>query len=111
VNSKRLPATDRLDLQANRILRIRGREVRLILEAVNLLDRKNLLDPFPETWPGAPALRGNDYRMYYTESGKAGGAYLGEDADGDGIEDFVPVKDPRVFGQPRMLRVGMAVAF
>ena len=56
-------------------------------------------------------VQGNDYVIYYTETGRAGGAYLDEDVTGDGIEDFVPLNDPRVFGDPRNVRVGVSFSF
>ena len=41
----------------------------------------------------------------------AGGAYVGDDADGDGIGDWVPLNDPRVFGDPRTIRMGVSFTF
>ena len=47
---------------------------------------------------------------YLTETGKFGGAYL-QDVDGDSNDDFVPLNDPRVFGQHRLFRVGVGWVF
>ena len=45
------------------------------------------------------------------ETGRAGGAYLGEDQNGDQVEDWVAVNDPRVFQEGRNLRVGLGLKF
>jgi len=47
---------------------------------------------------------------YLTETGKYGNAYL-QDVDGDNIDDFVPLNDPRVFSQHRLFRVGIGWQF
>jgi hypothetical protein len=49
--------------------------------------------------------------VFYTETGRAGGAYLGEDADGDGADDWVALSDPRVFAEGRNLRIGVGLRF
>ena len=53
---------------------------------------------------------GDDYEIYYTETGRAGGAYL-QDTNGDGLLDWVPVSDPRVFEEGRNVRLGLSVTF
>ncbi len=45
-----------------------------------------------------------------TETGQFGGAYL-QDIDDDGLDDFVPVKDPTVFEQHRIWRIGFGFEF
>ena len=67
----------------------------------------------PDNWP--PGLTSSDdlvdYAAYYTETRRAGGAYLGEDQDGDGLSDWVELSDPRVFGEGRAVRIGLGVSF
>jgi hypothetical protein len=53
---------------------------------------------------------GDDYAIYYTETGRAGGAYL-QDTNGDQVPDWVPVRDPRVLEEGRAVRMGVSVAF
>ena len=36
---------------------------------------------------------------YLTETGRFGGGYLGQDINGDGVQDWVPVNDPEVFAE------------
>jgi hypothetical protein len=81
------------------------------VQGFNLLNAKNIFTLNPSNWP-AGYVDNDDYVIYYTESGEAGGAYLGtEDDDGDGYEDFVPVHDPRVFAEGRFLRMGLGLSF
>jgi hypothetical protein len=53
---------------------------------------------------------GDDYAIYYTETGRAGGAYL-QDTNGDHVLDWVPLHDPRVFEEGRNVRLGLAMRF
>jgi hypothetical protein len=53
---------------------------------------------------------GEDYLIYYTETRRAGGAYL-QDTNGDNIVDWVPVHDPRVFEEGRTVRLGVGISF
>jgi hypothetical protein len=53
---------------------------------------------------------GDDYTVYYTETGRAGGAYQ-LDTNADGIPDWVSLRDPRVFGEGRNVRLGISVTF
>ena len=64
----------------------------------------------PSLWPEG-AINARSYDIYYTETGRAGGAFLTQDQDGDGKEDWYPVHDPRVFAQGRTIRVGLGVQF
>jgi len=53
---------------------------------------------------------GDDYKIYYTETGRVGGAYL-QDVNGDNVLDWVPLHDPRVFEEGRNVRMGISVTF
>jgi outer membrane receptor for ferrienterochelin and colicin len=111
VNSRRMPSEANLDIQAEKFYTVWGQRFKVFLQSRNVLDSKNITDLEPPNDFTGPALRGNDYQIYYTETGRAGGAYLGDDENGDGIEDFVPLNDPRVFGDPRAVRVGVSFSF
>jgi len=104
VNSARLPGSSTLTLQAEKHYRVWGQAVRVFLRADNLLDARTVAAL-------TPAGAGPAYAAFYTETGRAGGGYLGADADGDGNRDWVPLSDPRVFGEGRAWRVGASVAF
>jgi hypothetical protein len=96
-------------VRADRFFELYGQEFSLFVRANNMLDTKNIavLDPGnPYTaYTGA-----NDYVVYYTERGIAGGAYV-TDTNGDGEDDFLAVHDPRVFEEGRVIRVGLGVNF
>jgi outer membrane receptor for ferrienterochelin and colicin len=111
VNSRRLPSTTSLDVQAEKYYTLWGQRFRVFLQSRNLLDTKNIFVLEPGNWPPPPSSVGSDYVKYYTETGKAGGAYIGDDVNGDGIEDWVPLHDPRVFSNPRTIRVGVGFEF
>ena len=65
------------------------------------------LDPFPNQNVNRS---GDDYAIYYTQTGRAGGAYR-QDTNGDGVDDWVPVNDPRVFEEGRNVRLGVSIVF
>jgi outer membrane receptor for ferrienterochelin and colicin len=109
VNSERLPSTSDLRMQADKYFRIWGQNVTMFVEARNLLDAKNIRMLEPANGP-TPFLDDRPYTMYYTMTGIAGGAYR-DDQDGDGMDEFVPVHDPRVFSEGRLIRVGMGITF
>ncbi len=111
VNSRRLPGTTSLDIQAEKYYKVWGQSFKVFLESRNVLDAKNITDLSPQNWPLPLGRTSNDYAIYYTETGRAGGAYVGPDTNGDGIGDWVPVNDPRVFGEPRFVRMGIAYDF
>jgi hypothetical protein len=111
VNSRRLPNDTSLDIQAERHYEVWGRPLNLFVQARNLLDTRTIVDLDPALIPLPPGFDGNEYVVYYSETGNAGGAHLGEDIDGDGDEDWVPVHDPRVFGEGRAMRMGVSVVF
>lgn len=108
VNSRRLPSTTSLDVRIDKYYQLWGQKLSLFLQGRNLLDTKNITLLAPGNWPTPPV--GSAYTVYYTETGLAGGAYLA-DHDGDGIEEFIPLNDPRVFMSPRAIRVGLGFQF
>jgi len=110
VNSERLPSTSTLSVQAERFFRVWGQSVTLYLQGTNLLDAENITELQPSLWPNN-GVNSNSYTVYYTETGRAGGAFLTQDLDGDGREDWFPVSDPRVFQQGRVIRLGLGVQF
>jgi outer membrane receptor for ferrienterochelin and colicin len=110
VNSERLPSRSTLSVQAERFFRVWGQNVTFYLQASNLLDARNITDLQPSLWPDNQ-VNPNSYTVYYTETGRAGGAFLTQDLDGDGREDWYPVDDPRTFEQGRVIRLGAGVQF
>jgi outer membrane receptor for ferrienterochelin and colicin len=110
VNASRLPSTSTLSVQAERFFRVWGQNVTFYLQGSNLLDAENISDLQPSLWPDNQ-INPHSYQVYYTETGRAGGAFLTQDMDGDGREDWYPVNDPRVFQQGRVIRLGLGVQF
>ena len=111
INSRRLPSTTSLDIQAEKYYTVWGQRFKVFLQSRNVLDAKNITALSPGNWPLPPGRSGTDYQTYFTETGKAGGAYIGEDVDGDGRGDWIPLDDPRVFGDPRNIRMGLSFTF
>lgn len=109
VNSERLPSTSDLRMQADKYFKIWGQNVTFFVEARNLLDARNISLLEPANNPN-PYIDAQPYTLYYTVTGIAGGAYR-DDLDGDGIDEFVPVNDPRVFDEGRLIRVGLGITF
>jgi hypothetical protein len=109
-NSERLPSTSTLSVQAERFFMVWGQRVTFYLQGENLLDSKNISALQPRLWPDNQ-VNPSSYRVYYTETGRAGGAFLTADQTGDAIEDWYPVNDPRVYQQGRVIRVGLGVQF
>ncbi|HLQ67272.1 MAG TPA: TonB-dependent receptor [Candidatus Limnocylindrales bacterium] len=109
-NSLRLPSTSTLAVQAERFFKVWGQSVTFYMQGTNLLDAKNIGDIQPTLWPDNQ-VNSHSYLVYYTETGRAGGAFLTADQNGDGREDWFPVNDPRVFEQGRVIRVGLGVQF
>jgi outer membrane receptor protein involved in Fe transport len=109
-NSKRLPSISTLSMQGERFFRAWGQNLTLYVQAQNLLDAENISELDPTLFPDG-AINPNTYRIYYSETGRAGGAFLTQDQDGDGKEDWFPVHDPRVFSQGRTIRMGLGVQF
>jgi hypothetical protein len=96
-------------MQADKYFRIWGQNVTFFVEARNLLDAKNIRLLEPSNYPN-PYIDNQPYTLYYTATGIAGGAYR-DDLDGDGLDEFVPVNDPRVFDEGRLIRVGLGITF
>ncbi len=109
-NAFRLPSTSTLSLQAEWMFRVWGQHGTFYLQGSNLLDAVNITDLQPSLWPDNQ-VDPTSYQVYYTETGRAGGAFLTQDLNGDGNEDWYPVYDPRVFQQGRVVRVGLGVQF
>lgn len=110
-NSKRLPDTHRLDVQARKRFNIYGRDLTLFVEGRNLLDQ-DILQPggtAPTADPPMVVAR-MDQGSYLTETGRYGGAYV-QDIDDDGINDFVPVQDPTIWEPHRSWRIGLGFQF
>jgi hypothetical protein len=110
VNASRLPSTSTLSVQGERFFKFWGQSVTFYVQGSNLLDAKNINDIQPSLWPDNQ-VSPSSYRTYYSETGRAGGAFLTQDRDGDGLEDWFPVNDPRVFQAGRVIRVGLGVQF
>ena len=112
-NSRRYPSNSKLDIDGDKYYRVWGQNVQLFVDARNVLDVRNIEDLEPDNRfnPYINQTQGTgDYRIYYTETGRAGGAYL-LDINGDGINDWVPVHDPRVFQEGRNVRMGISITF
>ena len=110
-NSRRLPSEARLTIDGDKYYKIWGQNVTLFVDARNVLDSKNLNSLSQGSFPNPYVnTAGDDYTIYYTETGRAGGAYL-QDVNGDGVLDWVPVHDPRVFEEGRNVRMGVSVTF
>jgi outer membrane receptor protein involved in Fe transport len=112
-NSRRLPNNSNLTIAGDKFYRVWGQAVTVFFDARNVLDVKNINDLEQNSFPNpfVDATAGvSDYRIYYTQTGRAGGAYL-FDTNGDGQIDWVPVHDPRVFYEGRNVRMGISVTF
>jgi outer membrane receptor protein involved in Fe transport len=109
-NSRRQPSQARLTLDADKFYKIWGQNVTLFMDARNVLGAENIQDIAPFVRSPFVNTAGNDYTIYYTETGRTGGAYL-QDINGDSILDWVPVHDPRVFEEGRNVRMGISVTF
>ena len=110
-NSRRLPSQSRLTIDGDKFYKVWGQDIRLFLDAKNVLDSKNIANLTQSSFPNPFIdIAGNDYAIYYTATGRAGGAYQ-IDLNGDGNPDWVPLKDPRVFDEGRNVRMGVSVTF
>ncbi len=110
-NSGRLPSTTSLAVQFEKHYSVYGQDMKLFLRGDNVLDTRNIAKLEPVRFPEPPGFTDDIYAVYYTETGKLGGAYLGPDTDGDGIDEWVPLNDPRVFTEGRSIRAGVGVKF
>ena len=111
-NSRALPSTSRLTIDGDKYYRVWGQDLTLFFDARNVLDASTIASLVQSSFPNNNVDRSgaSDYLLYYTETGRAGGAYL-KDVNGDHVDDWVPVHDPRVFDEGRNVRVGVKVAF
>jgi hypothetical protein len=98
-------------VQLQRRFGVWGQRFKVFLEASNIMDARNIASLAPGNFPTPTLGTDDDYIAYYTETGRAGGAYLGDDRTGDGIADWVPLNDPRVFDPPRLIKAGLSFDF
>ena len=108
VNSNQLPWTERTDIALR--LEARGlRGARLLLDVRNLFDARgdDLVSVFGYPNPTINTER-DDYAGYRTETGNGGGAFWDERLNG-GAGGWVPVNDPRLRRQPRVVRLGIEI--
>jgi len=110
-NSRRRPATTSLDVRAEKLYQLWGQDLKVFLQSRNVLDARNITSLSPLNWPPPPGRSSTDYVTYFAETGRAGGAYVGDDVDGDGQGNWVPLNDPRVFGDPRNVQMGVQFTF
>jgi outer membrane receptor protein involved in Fe transport len=110
-NSRRLPSDAALTIDGDKYFKVWGQNVTVFFDARNVLDASNVQAISQATFPN-PFVNnsGDEYLIYYTETGRAGGAFL-QDTNGDGVLDWVPVNDPRVFAEGRNVRMGVSVTF
>jgi outer membrane receptor protein involved in Fe transport len=108
INTLRLPSTTTLNMKAQKLYVLYGQEFRLFLEGRNILDRQNVRGLRPNLYPAPDA---EYYREYYTEYGELGGAYNLADTIGLTEDVLIPLNDPRVYGEPRVFRVGVQLEF
>jgi len=110
-NSRRLPSAARLTIDGDKYYKVWGQNLTLFFDARNVLNSKNIsqlsLGGFPNPYIDTA---GDDFAIYYTETGRAGGAYL-QDVNGDNILEWVPVSNPRVFEEGRSVRLGLSINF
>jgi len=110
VYSKRLPSLSSLSMQGERMFTAWGQNLTLYVQATNLLDAQGITNLQPDLTP-LGAINGESYNIYYEETHRAGGAFLTQDQDGDGRDDWYPVHDPSVFQAGRAIRLGLGVEF
>ncbi len=111
-NSRYLPSTSRLTIDGDKFYKVWGQSVTVFFDARNVLNATTIANLVQNSFPNNNVDRagGSDYLIYYTETGRAGGAYL-QDINGDGVDDWVPVHDPRVFDEGRNVRLGLRLTF
>jgi outer membrane receptor protein involved in Fe transport len=111
-NSRRYPSNSVLAVDGDKYYRVWGQNVTIFFDARNLLNIKNITSVGQSITPNPYVgdIGTDPYAIYFTETGRAGGAYL-QDVNGDNIPDWVPVHDPRVFYEGRNVRMGVSVTF
>ncbi len=110
-NSERLPATYSLDIQLERNINFYGKRLSLQLQSFNLLNQDVVVAEGGRFFaPGMINGAAFGGQAHLTETGKYGSALL-QDADGDGLDEFIPVVDPRTFGAHRLFRFGIGYYF
>ncbi|MBI5711689.1 MAG: hypothetical protein HZC42_15505 [Candidatus Eisenbacteria bacterium] len=110
VNARRLGWTEATDVSLRLALPWLSR-IRVGLEVRNLFDRRDELGPSVNGFPN-PYINTiyDDYGAYRTETGRGGGGYL-NDANGDGVEEWVAVHDPRLYAAPRRVRMSVRTSW
>ncbi len=110
-NSRRLPSNATLTIDGDKYYKVWGQNVTLFFDARNVLNQPNIQQLTVGAFPNPYVFTsGDDYTIYYTQTGRAGGAYR-QDTNGDGLPDWVPLNDPRVFEEGRNVRLGVSVTF
>ena len=112
-DSRRKPSTSDLTIDGDKFYKVWGQNVTLFFDARNILNVPNIdeLSPDPTAFPNPYVNQaGDDYLIYYTETGRTGGGYL-HDTNGDNLLDWVPVHDPRVLEEGRAVRMGVSITF
>jgi outer membrane receptor protein involved in Fe transport len=108
-NAGRLPSSSSLTIDGDKFFRMWGQSLRLFVDARNILNARNIAALEQGTFPN-PYVGAADYAIYYSQTGRAGGAYR-QDTNGDNVLDWVPLHDPRVFEEGRRVRLGAAMTF
>ncbi len=108
INSARLPSTFRVDADFTKHFGLWSQRFTFSLRAYNLLDSQDIRELAPDNSPHA-FVGPEDYVIYYTETGQAGGAAI--DATEAGGTQFIPLDDPRVWERGRVIRFGVGWAF
>jgi outer membrane receptor protein involved in Fe transport len=109
-NSRRHTATFQLDFQGERHVNFYGQKLTIYVQGFNLINQdiprgSAAAGIYPGMVNGTPA-----YLAYLTETGKYGGAYL-QDRNGDNLNEFIPIQDPRIFEDHRLFRIGVGWVF
>jgi hypothetical protein len=110
-NAGRLPSFTQLDIQFEKHYPVFGQSLKIFVRGDNVLDTRSINDLEPVRFPAPPGVPENIYEVFYSETGRAGGGYIGRDVNGDGVEDWVAVNDPRVFNEGRSIRAGVGIKF
>ncbi len=108
-NLNRLPSTFSLDFQGERRVNFYGQRLTIYVQAFNLINQDIPRGEGGGVFPGLNNAA-TAYAAYLTETGKFGGAYL-QDRDGDNLDEFNPIRDPRVFEDHRLFRIGLGWMF